>query len=73
MLRQILEYYAEYKSDSYQLPLKKRHLKDCIVDHQKYAQSKDKGKRKFIPRADFEKFLAYVALSLGHLFRYISI
>jgi integrase len=57
VLRLILIHYSEYEDDTYQVPLKKRHTRDCIVDLIKYQQSRDRNKNHFIPRADFEKFL----------------
>lgn len=57
VLRRVLTYYAEYISDSYQVPLRSRHLDDGIIDHQKYQQAKDRNRNHFIPRADFELFL----------------
>ncbi|MGK5083979.1 site-specific integrase [Bdellovibrionota bacterium FG-1] len=61
LLRQILVHYSEYEDDSYQLPLKKRHLEDAIVDHGRYRQSLDRNRHHFIPRKDFEAFLDEMA------------
>lgn len=57
VLRQILTFYSEYECDSYQVPIKKRHLKDCVVDAEKLKQRKQKSKQRFIPREDLLKFL----------------
>lgn len=58
LLRQICLYYSEYLDDCFQLPCKKRHLEDSILDPVKYEQMKSDNKFRFIPRADSEKFLA---------------
>lgn len=59
VLRTILDFYGEYicEDNSYNLPFKKRHKKDCIVDKVKYKLAKDRNKRKFIPRETVLEFL----------------
>jgi integrase len=57
VLKLILVHFSEYVDDAYQIPIKRRHSADCIVDLAKYQQSRDRNKRHFIPRIDFEKFL----------------
>ncbi len=59
VLRTILDYYGEYicEDNSYNLPFKKRHKSDCVVDRVKYKQAKDRNKRKFIPRETVMTFL----------------
>lgn len=62
VLRQILVFYSEYLDDSFQVPIKKRHYDDCIIDHLKYKMAKAKNKQKYIPRSDYYSFVE-------HLFR----
>ena len=62
VLRQILVYYAEYLDDSYQVPIKKRHNDDCIINKQRYAEAKSRNKQRFIPRTDTLRFLDEVRL-----------
>ncbi|MEW6058124.1 MAG: hypothetical protein AB1540_16075 [Bdellovibrionota bacterium] len=52
VLRQILVYYSEYHAndDAYVLPFRKRHYKDCIVDHLKYELSKNKHLERYTKR-----------------------
>jgi len=57
VLKQILLYYSEYEDDSYQVPIKKRHADDSIIDHFRYKLAKAEKRNSFIPRADFERFL----------------
>ncbi len=57
LLRQILQFYGEYYCDSYALPIKKRHLHDAIIDHEKFKIAKAKNKNKFIPRAEADRWL----------------
>ncbi len=57
ILKLILIYVSEYLDDSYQVPIKKRHYDDSVIDLLRYQQSRDRNKKRFIPRADFEKFL----------------
>lgn len=61
-LRQIFVYYSEYIEDSFQIPIKKRHNEDCIVDFQKYQQNKFSHRSKFIPREDFIRFLDFLKM-----------
>ena len=58
LLRQVCVYYSEYLDDSYQVPCKKRHHEDSIVDPVRYEQVKSDRKFKFIPRVDSERFLS---------------
>lgn len=62
VLRQILIYFAEYLDDSFQVPIKKRHLDDCIVDPIKSLQAKARNKTRFIPRAECDLFLQQMDL-----------
>ena len=57
ILKLILIYVSEYLDDTYQVPVKRRHYDDCITDLLRYQQSRDRNKKRFIPRDDFEKFL----------------
>ena len=57
LLRQVLAYYSEYLCDSYQVPIKKRHNDDAIIDKQKYFQKRAEGKQRYIPFEDCEKFI----------------
>jgi integrase len=56
-LRNILTYYSEYICDSYQLPFKKRHLQDCIIDPVRYKERKANQQFRFMPQEDCERFL----------------
>lgn len=66
VLRQVLSYYSEYLDDSYQLPLKKRHLKDAVVDLVRYQQAKARNKMKYIPSGDVDRFLSQMAIDSEH-------
>lgn len=57
VLRLILSFYAEYFDDSYQVPIKKRHLTDAVIDHTKYKEEKAKKSRRYIPWEVCENFL----------------
>ena len=59
LLRQVLDFYSEYVCDdnSYSIPIKKRHRKDCVVDRVKSKMSSEKNKRKFLPRKLIFEFL----------------
>ena len=57
VLRQVFVYYSEYLSDDFQIPLKRRHLDDSIVDQIRYKEAKNKNKVRFIPRKDYNKWL----------------
>jgi integrase len=57
VLRRILTYYSDYEDETYQVPIKERHLEDAIVEVTKYRLAKDRNRTNFIPREDFEKFL----------------
>jgi integrase len=61
LLKQICSYYGEYLNESFQMPCKKRHNEDCIIDLQKYQLAKAENKFRYIPRADTEKFLDELA------------
>lgn len=56
LLRQITSFYREYLSDNYQVPVRRRHNRDCIIDLAKYQESKSKNKFKYIPRAELDRF-----------------
>jgi integrase len=57
LLGYILRFYSEYCDDSYQVPLKKRHREDSIVDHEKYNLAKRNNQNKYILREIALKFL----------------
>lgn len=59
-LRQILTYYSEYLDDDYQVPLKKRHNEDCIVDPVKLKLLKVHNRNKFLTREECEAFVGYL-------------
>lgn len=58
LLKQICTYYSEYLEESYVHPCKKRHNTDCIVSFERYRQSKEKNKVKFLTMEDCERFLS---------------
>jgi integrase len=57
LLRQIFTYYSEYLCDSFQMPLKKRHIEDSIINRVRFLEAKAKNKAKFIPPEDYNRFL----------------
>lgn len=57
LLRQVLGYYGEYIDDCYQMPVKKRHYEDCIIDKEKYLANRQKNKSKYIPKEHVILFL----------------
>lgn len=63
LLRQILTHYAEYLDGpgTYQVPVKKRHFHDAVVDAKKYQERKAMHAGKFMDRKDCERFLGYLA------------
>jgi integrase len=64
-LRQILVYFNEYMDDSFQMPIKKRHLDDSIVNYLKYKESKQDCKTKYIPRHDYQRWLNLLFAKAG--------
>ena len=58
LLKQILTHYREYIDETYVHPCRKRHNQDCIINKEKYSQSKDRAKKKFIPSEDCLRFLS---------------
>lgn len=58
VLRNILSYYSEYLDDHYQLPFKKRHLRDSIIDPTSHKAKKESNRSRFIPPHDQELFLS---------------
>lgn len=59
LVRQILNFYSEYLDPDgvFQVPIKKRHAQDVIVNMIKYKEMKTRNQEKYIPRADCERFL----------------
>ncbi|MFH1263156.1 MAG: tyrosine-type recombinase/integrase [Pseudomonadota bacterium] len=59
LLRQILQYYGDYVDPDgrFQLPIKKRHNTDVIVDVVKYRERLDQRRSKFMTREENEHFL----------------
>jgi integrase len=57
LLSQILGHYAEYIDDEYQVPVKKRHHDDAIIDRTRYLQAKERNRARYIPREDFARLL----------------
>ena len=61
MLKQILEYYAEYLCEGiYYHPIKRRHSADCVVDKQRLDLSKSKTTYKYLPSAEINQFLNWL-------------
>lgn len=60
LLKQVLGYYKEYICEdvAFNMPVKKRHHYDCIVNKAKYDLVKAKNKHKFLPDTIVKRFLS---------------
>lgn len=57
VLRQILTYCSEYKDEAYQVPIKKRHYADSVIDEQRYQRARAENRFKYIPKDECDQFL----------------
>lgn len=57
VLRQILIHYSEYIDEAYQIPIKKRHYADSVINEQRYQRAKAENRFKYIPKGECDQFL----------------
>jgi integrase len=57
LLKQIFKYYSEYLDESFVIPCKSRHSKDCIVNHQKFKEAQNRAIEKYMPPEEISRFL----------------
>jgi integrase len=60
VLRLILAYYGDYIDDSFQMPIKKRHLDDSVVDPIRLKESRSRNQNRFVSRNDCEQWISYL-------------
>lgn len=60
LLRVILAYYSDYIDDSYQMPVKKRHREDAIINRDRYQEAKNKRKSKYFSASDCEALISFL-------------
>lgn len=61
LLGQIFNFYIDYIDEAFISPIKRKHKKDCIIDHAKYREAKSTAKQKYL--TDTEMRLLFKALN----------
>lgn len=63
LLGQIFNFYIDYIDEAFISPIKRKHKRDCIIDHNRFREAKSKSKQKFL--TDTEMRLLFKTLNAG--------